>query len=185
MIFLLTEALHTLYAEAVVTTPNQLLFLSLRGQEMDLQAIVDKLVRKDSLPLIIDGMTRRQEIDIGHASDLCTYLCHKPKTTCFPELSQLWIYDPLAQQPDVRNRRCLLLRDTTESAAAFEARIWQTVQTFCSLPWLLQEGFVQSYFRQQGWVQLYRGRGADACRIDLSAPDFASTLSRLLRTHTH
>jgi hypothetical protein len=186
MELLMLDEVADVFADAIVSdNDNQLLFLSLWGQDTSLQELLARL----SLPNAEGGLRRlilRNETDrrlavVSSIDQFDKHTGRAPAGALFQGLSHLWLYDRLAIEPDRANRRCLVLRRPEESEQAISQRLWQTVRDMCHVPLLEEWQEVMSHFQQRGWIRRFSGIGMDAYRIDLSSREVEQLISQLVK----
>ena len=190
-LFLKSDVLTGLWMDALVTDhEEQLLFLSAWGSE----TAVQNCRARFSLPVSESGL-RRFRIDQGHSRwkgntvrvdqpECYEQLTGRPSgQSRFLHLTQLWMFPRLALQPDSGNFTALLLQRPAETLQAWEARLWQMVQTICPVPlhpsW---QGVVMTPFVRRDWISLYRGFQVNACRLRFPEEEVQALITQGIRS---
>ena len=178
-----------LFVDAALTDEaNSLLFLSVWGRDTAAHEFIARLSLKpgdgglDSFrikPLAGEGGTRL--INAGNAERL-EKLTARTAQTLFGSLTQMWLFDPLCQQPDLSNRRALVLARSGDDPKAIEDRVWRAVLDTCHLPLLpYWRPTILAACRDREWTKPLPGHGIDAVRIDLSPEAVEPVISGLIR----
>jgi len=111
-----------------------------------------------------------------------------PSSGLFGEVAHVWIYAPLALNPDYAGRRALRLIQADADApgqgdGAFESEaVWSLLKEVSHLPLLdgWRKPVVQAAVAR-GWLKRHEGIAVNALEIDLSAPDFEAAVSGLIQ----
>lgn len=181
-----------LFADAVlVDAADNLLFLSLWGRDTALQEFLARLSLPrhegglDSFFLrpenTENGLPRRKLVQIGDTDRLDHYTGRMP-TNIFGDMAHMWLFNRLVTEPDLANRRTIVLFRPDEVSAKAErevvhGRIWQLTKAICHLP-LLDHWFkpVTEAFRSRDWIKEFEGVGIHAAMIDLNLGEEVETV---------
>lgn len=173
---------HGVYADAALADETgNLLFLSLWGRDTAIQELRARL----SLPAHEGGLSdlrfehqRFRRVQIGDPGRLDSET-GRTGQTLFGPLIHLWLYDRIAQRPDLANRRALML---CKPGQADTDRLWALVTEVCHLPLLphWREAVLET-FRSAGWIQYLGGMGIDAYVIQLAEEAVEETITRLIK----
>ena len=173
---------HGVYADAALTDDSDnLLFLSLWGRDTAIQELRARL----SLPAHDGGLSdlrfehqRHRRVQVGDPNRLDSET-GRTGQTLFGPLIHLWLYDRIAQRPDMANRRALML---CKPGQPDSDRLWALVTEVCHLPLLphWREPVLQT-FHEAGWIQYLEGTGIDAYAIHLAEEAVEETITRLIK----
>ena len=190
------DGVHGLFADAAAWNPEdgELFFISLWGRDTGVQELLARL----SLPseqggfsafnLSGGGQGEKVLVRVSNPGRLSKLSGRMPSSSLFGELAHVWIYAPLALNPDYAGRRALRLFQTDADAPSpgdglFEAdAVWSLLKEVSHLP-LLDEWrrpVVQAAVAR-GWLKRHAGIAVDAVEIDLGAPDYEAAVSGLIQ----
>jgi hypothetical protein len=162
------SAIADVYADAyLVDDSGSLLFLSVWGRDTALQELLARL----QLPRSENGIREftlasgefKKLVRVANVDDLDKATLGVG-LTIFGPLTQLWIYDKLALDPDLVNHRALMLHGVERLVDP-----WPLAKTVCPLPLLdeWRECFL-SRCRQRQWIRpLENGVGIAGTLIEL------------------
>jgi hypothetical protein len=178
-----------LFVDAALTDEScSLLFLSVWGRDTAAQEFIARLSLKPSdggldsfriKPVSGDGRARL--INTGNVERL-EKLTGRTAQTLFGSLTQMWLFDPLCRQPDLSNRRALVLARTGEAPAVMEDRVWRVVRDTCHLPLLSHwRPTILTVCHDQEWTKPLPGHGLDAVWIELSPEAIEPVITGLIR----
>ena len=180
-----------LFVDAALTDEAySLLFLSVWGRDTPAQEFIARLSLKpsegglDSFRIKpVSGEGRARLINTGNVERL-EKLTGRTAQTLFGSLTQMWMLDPLCQQPDLSNRRALVLARPGEAPAVMEDRVWRAVLDTCHLPLLPHwRSTILTVCQDREWTKPLPGHGLDAVRIDLSPEAVEPVITGLIRHH--
>ncbi|MEW7972791.1 MAG: hypothetical protein AB2821_04820 [Candidatus Thiodiazotropha endolucinida] len=162
------SAIADVYADAYLADDaGSLLFLSVWGRDTALQELLARL----QLPRSENGIRDftltngdfKKLVSVTNVDDMDKATLGVG-LTIFGPLTQLWIYDKLALEPDLVNRRALMLHGIESPVDP-----WPLIKTVCPLP-LLDEWkpCFLSRCRQRQWIRpLENGVGVAGTLIEL------------------
>jgi hypothetical protein len=193
---------HGLFVDAIVQHKDTgtLLFGSFWGRDTAVQEFLARLSLSSSeggltavtladvdAPERPDGQLR---IRIDDPAQLAKLTGRMPAANLFGAVAQVWLYVPLAAEPDYAGRRALRLLlansglpDSAQRTAAFQGEAaWALFKSVSPVPLLdewrkvmIQTGMAQA------WLKFHPGLGVHALEIDLSASGFEAVISSLIR----
>lgn len=188
--FLKSDALTGLWMDALVTdSEEQLLFLSAWGSE----TVVQNCRARFSLP-VSEGGLRHFRIDEGHfrwkgdavrvdQPERYEQVTGRPSgQSRFLHLTHLWMFPRLALQPDSANCTAVLLKRPAETPEAWEARLWQMVQTVCPVPLHPAWRTIMTPFTQRQWVSHHEGFQVKACVLRFPEEEVQALVTRGIRS---
>lgn len=180
------DAIADLYADAVlVDAYDKLLFLSLWGRDTAIQEFLAgvSLAHEEgginsfflSTGIKENGDPLRKLVQIGEAKRLNHYSGRMPANNVFGgDMAHVWIFDRLATDPDLANRRTIAISRTDNEAAikekaASQSRLWQLTKAICHLPLLdhWAEIVIRRFYDRE-WIKDFNGIGVNGALIDLS-----------------
>jgi hypothetical protein len=122
-----------------------------------------------------NGDPLRKLVQIGEAKRLNHHSGRMPASNVFGgDMAHLWIFDRLATDPDLANRRTIAISRSDNGAAIKEkavsqSRIWQLTKAICHLPLLDHWAeIVIKRFYDREWIKDFNGIGVNGALIDLS-----------------
>ncbi|MBW9263054.1 MAG: hypothetical protein K1564_15925 [Candidatus Thiodiazotropha sp. (ex. Lucinisca nassula)] len=168
MTIMTLSAIADVYADAYLADDaGSLLFLSVWGRDTALQELLARL----QLPRSENGIREftltngefKKLVRVANVDDLDKATLGVGLTT-FGPLTQMWIFDKLALEPDLVNHRALMVH-------GIESHVnpWPLIKTVCPLP-LLDEwkACFLSRCRQRQWIRpLENGAGIAGTIIEL------------------
>ena len=114
--------MYGVYADAyVLDEANHLVFLSVWGRDTALQELLARL----TIPVHEGGLEqfklrapdgRMTLVFPGNPERLAKHTGRMPRGNLFGDVAQLWLFDPLIEEPDRVNRRAILLDPVAEAS---------------------------------------------------------------------
>lgn len=146
---------YGLYCDALLLEGNNLLFLSTWGRDTAIQSFLAALTLGES-----QGGADKFWIQAESAFQVWVNTrqiqkktARMPKGSLFGSLVQLWLYEPVLEQPDLTNRvGYLMYRDEKTHSEQNKGRLWKLVQSICPVPLLpaWRDPFLNE-MEAQGW----------------------------------
>jgi hypothetical protein len=189
------DGVYGLFADAAAWNRDsgELYFISLWGRDTAVQALLARL----SLPSEQGGFAAfnltganhegKALVRVSNPEHLSKMSGRMPSSGLFGEVAHVWIYAPLALNPDYAGRRALRLLqqdggDQSEEDLFASDAVWSLFKEVSHLPLLddWRAPVVQAAMAQ-GWLKRHSGIALEAVEIDLSAPDYEAAVSRLIQ----
>jgi len=185
MTLLKISAINDCFVDAyLVDDANHLLFLSIWGRDTALQEFIARL----SLPVNENGIRDFTVIGDGHeryvqtpnVDTLDKTTAKTSANTIFGQLAQLWIYSKQAVQPDMANRRAMMLFRESDNPDP-----WPMIKTVCHLPLLdhWRDAFLGCCHKQEWLQKLNKGFGMKGLLIDLGDEGVELTVTQMIQNH--
>jgi len=180
------------FVDAVLTdAADRLVFLSLWGRDTGVQEFLARLsltTKQGGLHgFWIDAPRANQSWSpIKYVSAESVGECVKDSARMPPNLfgaiTQTWIFDPLAQQPDRSNGRAMLMSVNDPATEQAGARLWNTVRDVCHIPLLDHwRRPVLELCWSNNWLSLLTGINVHALSIKLPREPFEDAITDLIR----
>jgi len=180
------------YVDAVLTdAADRLVFLSLWGRDTGVQEFLARLsltTKQGGLHGFWIDAPRANQCwsPIKYVSAESVGECVKDSARMPPNLfgaiTQTWIFDPLAQQPDRSNGRAMLMSVNDPATEQAGARLWNTVRDVCHIPLLDHwRRPVLELCWSNNWLSLLTGINVHALSIKLPREPFEDAITDLIR----
>ena len=170
-----------LFSDAMLVEEGRLRFLSIIGLDTAIRELQARLTVPSSSPERIHQLTVGTTVISATETSGWRQLAGRVKTRLFGDLVQLFIYDPLAVDPDRGSGRALLLERGEVQPS--DERLWALLREVCAYPLLEHwRDAVLNAFRSLEWIRQVGGCAVHGCWIDLSASERVGiALQRMIR----
>lgn len=174
--------LADVYADAFVTDDEgYLLFLSVWGHDTALQELLAKLTLSDAMDGLGVLTLNHKLVFIPEDKGNLAKLTGRTRKDClFYGLSQLWVYDKLANQFDKANQRALLLKQPADDAN-FTKYLWHVVRQLCTVPLLPEWDCLLDHFTERQWIRHFKGVNIEAVKVDIGHEEVGTFITQLIQ----
>jgi len=169
-LFELSELSGVFTDAALTDDTGNLLFISVWGRDIAMQELLGRLQLPKSengiRELNIQGESLNKKLQIPNVDDLDKTAYKVTKPTIYGELTQMWIYNKIAINPDLSNHRALMLYAEDDR----KPDLWPLVKSVCHLPLLdhWEDAFIKKCF-DNNWIRyLDNGFGIKGVFIELN-----------------